>query len=213
MKILSLIGFTGRVVLFVPVCCFVAEVNFSVAICKNQAVQQTEKKIESYLKGIKYLSSDFIQKAADGSVFTGHIWISKEKGQKVRIDYSTGVNQRVFISNGVMRVINLDTNQESSHSLTQTPIYAILDKGLKLSDEKYEISFENEEFIYLDLKKSSIAGEMSVTLAFSKYKNGNIKNLLAWKVRDNSNSETSFSFFEDSLFVNDKSKIPNNTFK
>jgi hypothetical protein len=77
--------------------------------------------------------------------------------------------------------------------------------------EKYEVLEDSSETLRIRLKKSA-AGVGDLVLIFSKYPNGNIKNLEAWII-DDGNDETLFSFDPKSMSINDKSKIPAGIFE
>lgn len=187
-------------------------------VCAKQ-IQNKENsivlKIESYLKGIKYISSDFVQYNFEGDTYLGHIWLSKadRRNQRVRIDYTDGINQKILIHGKNIRVINKDNGSESSYPISQTPIYTILDEGLDFSREKYKVLSNNKECAQIYITRKSQMGDMGITLIFSKYPNGNIKNLVAWKIMNPDSSVNSFIFVEDTLFVNDSSKISQNIFQ
>lgn len=172
-----------------------------------------ERQVESYLKGLKFVSAEFDQVTSSGETYSGSFWMSKKKGTEVRIAYKTGLNQDIFISGTSVTICEKNSKKEYRYSISQTPIYSILSGGIDLSKEKFEIIENSKEFLRLKLIKSSAFGGITVTLVFSKYeKSGNVKNLVAWII-DDGKTETLFSFDESSLFVNDEKKIPNGIFE
>lgn len=182
---------------------------------KNDISINYKSQMESYLKGLTSLSSDFVQQNMDGTIVSGHISLLKKKGdsQKVRIDYEEKVGQKILIDGGVLTVTDLSTNKQDSCSISQTPIYSILDHGINLSKEPHTINNDDKFYVTLEISKITPSGNMSIKLIFSKYDNGNIKNLEGWIVKEPNGSEISISFMVDSLFVNDKTKIKTGIFE
>ena len=175
--------------------------------------KKIEKNVETYIKGIKYISAEFVQLSSLGDVYEGKFWLSKEKGQEVKIIYTEGVDQEISIKDEVISIIDNDNNKAYSYPISQTPIYAILNNGLDLSKEKYTIVENSHKCLRLKLNKGSLIGGVDLTLIFSKYsKTKNIKNLEGWII-DDGKVETLFSFYPEKLFVNDKKKVPHSIFK
>lgn len=167
--------------------------------------------VESYLKGVKFIVANFEQVMSSGDVYSGKFWFGREKKTKVKIEYQTGVNQDILILDNVITVLDNDTSKKYINSISQTPIYSILTGSLNLSREKFDIAENSDDWLRLSIKKSTAFGGMSVMLVFSKYKNGNLKNLEAWVI-DDGKTETLFSFDPKTLSINDQKKVPDSVF-
>lgn len=167
--------------------------------------------VENYLKGIKFISADFEQILNTGEVYKGHFWLAKRGKTKAKIDYTEGLDQDILIYDSYITITDNKTKKKYTNSISKTPIYSVLTGKLDLSKEKYKIIEDNEKLVRLSIEKSSAFGGISVMLIFSKYPNGNIKNLEAWIINDGKN-ETLFSFDPDNLFVNDEKKVPESIF-
>lgn len=173
----------------------------------------TKKNIESYLKALVCLSADFVQRTSDGFVYTGHIYLHKTKeNQNIRIDYEAGLKQRIYVKNNALIVLDLETNKPSVYSLNQTPFYSFLTSKIDLSKEDCSVDNSEKEYAYLNLKKAGIGGESKVSLIFSKYQNGNLKNLEGWIITDANGFLTVFNLLPEGRSINDLSKIPNGAF-
>jgi outer membrane lipoprotein-sorting protein len=173
-----------------------------------------KKDVESYLKGLRYLSSDFVQKNPDGSVYTGHICISKEReSRNARIDYEECIPQKILIKNDMITIIDLETKKSVQYSVKQAPVYGILNNGINLEKEDCAIDNSDPEYVKIAIRDVVPSGSVCVTLVFSKYKNGNIKNLEGWIIGGENDQKTAVSFFPDTLSVNDKNQIPDKVFE
>ncbi len=191
-------------------CFFWAPVFFLINFINVEASVK-EIDIEACINGLKYLSADFIQKNADGCIYTGHIYISKEKEKNVRVDYEKGLQQRIFIKNGTITIVDLLTKKKSVNSITQVPIYSILNNEFKLSKEDYVIDTGDDQYCYCSIHQTTLYGKTCIKLIFSKYINGNIKNLDGWIIEEPSGNII-FNFLPENMFVNDKGKIPQDIF-
>lgn len=167
--------------------------------------------IESYLKGVKFISADFEQILNTGEIYEGHFWLAKRGKTKAKIEYKKGLEQDIFINDAYITIIDKKNKKKYTNLISQTPIYSVLTGRLNLSREKYEIIENNSKILRLLIEKSSSFGGISIMLVFSKYQNGNIKNLEAWIINDGKN-ETLFSFDPEKLFVNDEKKVPESIF-
>lgn len=174
----------------------------------------TAKEVEAHIKGLRHLSADFIQQNADGSTYTGHIYISKETNSKnVRVDYEESLHQRIFIKNDVIKIIDLDTKKEMVNSISQTPIYSILNCDFDLSKENYSIDDVDSEYAYCTIHQVTLYGKTHIKFIFSRYENGNIKYLEGWIIEEPNGNIIIFNLLPRNMFVNDKSKIPESTFE
>ncbi len=167
--------------------------------------------IENYLKGINFISADFEQILNTGKIYEGHFWLAKRGKTKAKIEYTKGLNQDIFINDAYIIIIDKKTNKKYTNLISQTPIYSVLTGRLNLSKEKYKVIENNDKILRLSIEKSSSFGGISIMLIFSKYQNGNIKNLEAWIINDGKN-ETLFSFDPENLSVNDEKKVPESIF-
>ena len=181
---------------------------------KNNDYNSIAKKVEAHIKGIKFISARFVQLSSFGDHYEGNFWLSKKNGQDVKIIYTSGLNQEIFIKNNTIHVIDHDDNdKDTSYSISQTPIYSILSNGLSLKNERYSIIENSHSYLRIKIEKGSLVGNMNLTLVFSKYlQTGNLKNLEGWII-DDGKTETLFSFDPDTLFVNDENKLPLGVFE
>lgn len=166
-----------------------------------------QSQVESYLKGVKFISANFEQVMSSGNIYSGKFWLNKQDKTKIKIEYKKGINQDILILDNVITVLDKDASKKYVNSISQTPIYSILTGSLNLSREKFEIVENSNDWLRLNIKKSSAFGGMSVMLVFSKYPNGNLKNLEAWII-DDGKTETLFSFDPKTLSINDQKKVP-----
>jgi outer membrane lipoprotein-sorting protein len=178
------------------------------AFCSNDILPQ----VEAYLSGVKFIYAKFEQIMSSGDFHFGQFWLGKKNRKtKIRIKYEDDIAQDVFIVDSIVTVFDKKTSKKYVSSLSKTPIYSILTGSLNLSHENYEILENSKNRLRLNLKKSSIFGNMNIVLMFSKYQNGNLKNIEGWIISDGK-SETIFSFDQDTLSVNDEKKIPDSIF-
>jgi outer membrane lipoprotein-sorting protein len=158
------------------------------------------------------MAADFNQVINSREIYSGKFWLSKKGKTKVKVKYTSGLNQDVLIIGDKVVVVDNEKSKKYRYSISQTPLYSILSGSLDLSRENSEVIENSDVLLRLKINKSSMFGGMSITLVFSKYKeSGNIKNLEAWIV-DDGKTETLFSFDIDSLSVNDEKKVPQEVF-
>ena len=180
---------------------------FSISVlAKDTSIQ-----IENYLKGLKFISAEFEQVLNTGEVYEGHFWLAKRGKVKAKIEYRKGIEQDIFVNDAYITIIDKKTGKKHTNLIAQTPIYSILTGKLNLSKESYEIIEDTPKILRLSIEKSSSFGGISIMLIFSKYQNGNIKNLEAWIINDGKN-ETLFSFDPENLSVNDEKRVPESIF-
>lgn len=203
---MKIITFAGRYLCLIPTFLFICMTQLSFA-------EITEKDIESVINGLKYLSADFIQINADSAGYSGHIYISKTKTPKIRIDYEKGVAQRIFIENDIIHTIDLSNNTETTDSLAQTPIYPILKHGFSLSKERYTIDQGDSKYAYCTVHQMTFWGETCIKLIFSKKDNGKLKYLEGWIIMEQNGNTVLFNLLPDNISINDCSKVPDSIFK
>jgi outer membrane lipoprotein-sorting protein len=169
------------------------------------------KEASLYLKGIKCLKSDFVQRNADGqneNWCNGCIYIVKDKeGQKIKIEYEESVKTEILVQNDIVTIINLKTKEQTKHSIKQTAIYDILNNGIDFEKRKSTIK-EEDEHVYITVQEIVPSGCTDITFVFSKYENCNLKNFEGWIIKEQNEVETDVCFLPDTLKVNDKSGIP-----
>jgi outer membrane lipoprotein-sorting protein len=186
---------------------------FLCSIFGDTKTHDYKKEIKTYLSGLKYLSSDFVQTNPNGTVCSGHIYLSKEKTKNVSVNYEESIRQKIIIKDDVITITDLDSNEKTQYSVKQTPIYDILNNNIELDKQDCSVDNLGSEYIKITICEIIPSGKVYVSLIFSKYLNGNVKNLEGWIIKEANDQETAVSFFPDSLSVNDKSKIPNAIFK
>jgi outer membrane lipoprotein-sorting protein len=192
-------------------------VYFSVFPLRSEPAS-IESQVETYVRGIKFIAAKFDQITSSGEVYSGNFWLSKEGKMMVKVDYSNGLEQVIFIIDSDVTILkkasfkNKKPVELHKCSISQTPMYAILTGSLNLSRGNFDIIEDTDSRLRVKIKKSSSFSSVDVTLVFSKYeKTGNLKNLEAWII-DDGKTEILLSFDPGYLFINDKSKIPNGTF-
>lgn len=193
---------------FICRCLFWAPVFFLTSFINVEARVKAAD-IETYINKLEYLSGDFIQMNADGCTYTGHMYMSKAKGKDVgvRIDYEAGLQQRIFIKNDTITIVDLVTKKKTVNSISQTPIYSILSHGFDLSKEDYVMDAGDDKYCYCSIYQTTIYGKTCIRLIFSKYPTGNLKNLEGWIIEE-PGGEIVFNFLPGNMSVNDKSKVP-----
>jgi outer membrane lipoprotein-sorting protein len=186
---------------------------FLCSVFGNTKTHDYKKEVKTYLRGLKYLSSDFVQTNSEGAVYSGHIYIAKEKTKKVRVDYEESIRQKIVIKGDIITITDLDSKEKTQHSVKQTPIYDVLSDNIELDERNCSVNNLGTEYIEVVICEIVPSGKVYVSLIFSRYSNGNVKNLEGWVIKEANDQKTEVSFFPDSLSVNDKSKIPNAVFE
>lgn len=190
---------------------------FSSSASDNVVDKKLASQVERYLKGVEFIAADFEQIGDNGEVYTGRFWLKKVVKSKsssepqVKIEYTSGLNQDILVSDSVVTVFDREASKKYVQSILQTPIYSILTGTLDLSKETFEIVENSDEYLRLRINSSSTFGGVQVMLVFSKYTNGNLKNLEAWIIDDGKN-KTLFSFDPKTLSVNDAKRVPDDVF-
>jgi outer membrane lipoprotein-sorting protein len=181
--------------------------RFAVASSDKTMIAQ----IETFLNGIQCLVAEFIQTNPDHSQSTGKIWMKREtKGMgKMRLDYSPEVGQRLIAKKGELIVYDLKDHSESRYNLDYTPAAFILNPKINLGkDVLVESVKKGYNFIEIVLTPKGDATGQSITLYFSLYETGNIKNLEQWVVEDPQGNQTLVQFIPDKISLNDPSLVP-----
>jgi hypothetical protein len=146
----------------------------------------------------------------------GEMWLKKiGKENTVRIDYhdSDSGLRKMLITSTKIRII--DENKKESvltTNVSRTPIAIILGTVGDVLKEKYSIK-NFKEYVSLELEKKINGIDFKIVLLFSKFGNGNIKAMIGWQVIESYKSETSVKFSENSLVLNDESKVSSKIFE
>lgn len=171
--------------------------------------------IETFLNGIQCLSADFIQTNSDQSQSMGKIWLKRKSNGigKMRLDYSPEVGQRLIAKDGELIVYDLKDHNESHYNIDYTPAAFILNSKIDLGkDVVVESVKKNNNFIAIVLTAKGDATNQSLTLYFSLYQTGNIKNLAQWIVRDLQGNQTLVQFVPGKIVLNDLSLVQEEVF-
>jgi outer membrane lipoprotein-sorting protein len=171
--------------------------------------------VETFLNGIRCLVAEFIQTNPDHGQSIGKIWLKRErKGTgKMRLDYSSEMGQRLLAKDGELIVYDLKEGSESRYTLDYTPAAFILESKISLGkDIVVESVKKGNNFIEIVLTPKGDATGQSLTLYFSLYETGNIKNLEQWVVQDPQGNQTLVQFIPDKIVLNDPKLVPENIF-
>jgi outer membrane lipoprotein-sorting protein len=187
----------------------VALFNFPCAIASSDKTMIGQ--VETFLNGIQCLVAEFLQTNPDHSQTTGKIWIKRQpKGMgKMRLDYSPEVQQRLIAKNGELIVYDLKDGSDSRYTLDYTPAAFILKPRIRLGIDVVVESVRKEtNFIEIVLTPKGDATGQALTLYFSLYETGNIKNLEQWVVQDPQGNQTLVQFIPDKITLNDPTSVP-----
>jgi outer membrane lipoprotein-sorting protein len=179
------------------------------ALCVKQTKQDKEiiRQARDYLNGISTLYAEFTQENPDRTVITGDIYLSKaQKKHKVKIVYEESIKQEILINNGIITITDKKTGEKTSYSIAQTPLYSILSANIDLTRERCTVLHNDKEYAEIEIAKSTMAGDMKINLAFSKYPNGNIKRIEGWKVSDQA-GPIRVNLLPRNMSINDPRKI------
>jgi hypothetical protein len=181
-------------------------------------LSKLEISVNTFINGMNCIVAQFIQTSDSGEFYTGEFYLFKEdktlvKAREcktlVKVRYLTGINQEILIRGGCVYIINNVEHKIYRHPANRVPVYSVLCEGFDLSREVYEVQKNSQEELRIRISKS---GSGAITLVFSKYPSGDIKNLVAW-IADDGNCKMLFSFDVKSMSINDRSKIPIGTFE
>jgi hypothetical protein len=141
--------------------------------------------------------------------YTGKIWISKDGTPKIKVVYTSGINQEILVIGNSIKIADHSSGKEYTHSMSGVPLYAILIGEQGLSPEGVDILEESEATVVIRIVTR--AGD-TIVLTFGKYElTGNIANILGWRIGEGS-KQTEFRFIGESIRVGDKKQIPGGTF-
>lgn len=185
------------------------------AYTSSQSDKKTISDVQNFLNGLRTLVAEFIQTNPDGRQVSGKIWIKREtKGQgKMRLDYSPEVGQRLIAKNGELIVYDLKDKSESRYNIDYTPAAFILEPKINLAkDVIVESIKKNNNFIEVVFTPKGDATGQSLTLYFSLYQTGNIKNLEQWVVQDPQGNQTLVQFIPDKIHLNNTSLVSESLF-
>lgn len=182
---------------------------FNSEICFPSKVPESQ--IKNYMNGLTSLESNFKQQQEQEGVYEGKIFIKLCKNPKVLIEYNSGICQNVLVENKTVIVYEKHENKFHKASISGTPIYEILTGSFDFSSHKVSIDQETQREIIFSLDRKS-DGSAPIILIFSKYGNGNLKNLKGWSINDGKNI-TTFVMDENTMRVNDPKSVPDSIFK
>ncbi len=166
--------------------------------------------IETYLNGITALVAEFTQITPTSDPVKGKIWLKRSsvKGGKMRLDYEPRMQQRVIARDGQLFVYDLtDKTDPLPQSLSNMPAAFILQNSISLKDVDVKEIYKSPDGRHLVLRLSSPA---DLTLTFSLYENGNIKDLTGWVLIDQQGQEIVVQLTK--VNVNDPSLTPDSLF-
>ena len=168
------------------------------------------EQISTYISNIKSVSCEFSQLSESNDVYLGKLFIKQGKSPKVYIEYTSGLNQLVLINNKTVSVFDKNTGKTHTTSISGTPIYEILLGKFDPQKNKCSIEESSSDMVRISVNKSK-SGRALLNLIFSKYKNGNLKNLIGWIIDDGKNV-TTFAMDESTMRVNDPKSVPDSIF-
>lgn len=168
------------------------------------------EQISTYISNIKSVSCEFSQLSESNDVYLGKLFIKQGKSPKVYIEYTTGLNQLVLVNGKTVSVFDNRTGKIHTTSLSGTPIYEILLGRFDFQKNKCIIEEHLNDMVRISINKSKY-GHAPLNLIFSKYSNGNLKNLIGWIIDDGKNV-TTFAMDESTMRVNDPKSVPDSIF-
>jgi outer membrane lipoprotein-sorting protein len=174
--------------------------------------QQDIRVIESYLQGIKYLSSSFIQEAPDGSFITGKFYLSRPG--KMRIEYSKPSNILVVVNGSVLAYQDLELEETSYLRTNSTPASFLTRKKISFSAKDIEVTnfSKDDKLLSVSLVKKNKKEAGEFTLVFNR---SPIK-FLRMEVKDDSEQLTRVTLgghdfktkINNKLFIVKNSQLP-----
>ncbi len=160
-------------------------------------------RVETYLNGMKALSSRFLQVAPDGTTSEGNAWLVRPGRMRFQYDPPTPV--LLVAGHGLLVFYDAQLNQTSNLPLSATPLGLLLRDNLRLSGDVTVIGIDRlPGQLQVTLVRTSSPGDGSLTLVFAD----NPLALRQWAVVDGQRQETKVSLFDihfggtfpDSLF-------------
>ncbi len=178
--------------------------GFSPAHAQTAADQALITQIESYLNGLKSLTANFLQVAADGSTRTGKAWL--QRPGKMRFEYDPPDKQLLVAGFGVLVYNDPDLDQTTNIPLSATPLGILLADHVVLSGAVTVTNItRNPGEDRITLIRTGKAAAGSLTLVFGT---GPLE-LRQWVVTDAQTRQTQVSLYDvapggpfpDSLFT------------
>lgn len=162
--------------------------------------------VQTYVNNLKSVYSEFVQ-LNRGKVFKGKFWLKHENDKtQARVSYTHGIKQDIFVD-GNEAIIKTEKKSRTI-SISKSPIYSVLSGQLNLKNEQIKV-LENSEENFVIKIFGYLGGDL--TLLFSKYESGNLKNWEGW-IFSKGNDETLFSFVPETWSVNDEKHFSSKTF-
>jgi hypothetical protein len=172
--------------------------------CKARIVSQ----IEAYFKRLRYFVSEFHQ-SVGGVVYSGKIWISKDGTTKIKIVYTSVINQEILVIDDSIKIVDHSSGREYTHSMSNVPLYAILTGKQKLSPDMITLVGDSESEIIVRI--TTCSGE-PLNLIFAKYElTGNVKWPLGWVIGEGV-KQIEFQLNPDTMKIGDKREVPDSVF-
>lgn len=204
---------TKRIILKTLFIIFILSANAFAAsqeiISKNQS---DLKKIEDYLQNIKYLTTNFIQEAPDGTVMTGKFYLSRPG--KMRIEYTNPATVLVVVNGNVLTYKDVELDETSYLTTNTTPASLLIKKNISFKDSEIELkNFSKKDGIMkVSLVKKNKAEAGEFTLVFQE----NPFQFLKMEVKDDMDQITKITLkdhnfnnkIDDKLFVIKNNQLP-----
>ncbi len=174
------------------------------AKAQNAADQALLGQIETYLNGLKSLTANFLQVAADGSTRTGKAWL--QRPGKMRFEYDPPDKQLLVAGFGVLVYNDPELDQTTNIPLSATPLGILLADKVVLSGAVTVTNItRNPGEDRITLIRTGKAAAGSLTLVFGT---GPLT-LRQWIVTDAQTRQTQVSLYDvapggpfpDSLFT------------
>ncbi|VAW07066.1 hypothetical protein MNBD_ALPHA01-522 [hydrothermal vent metagenome] len=99
------------------------------AVDKKARNDETLRKIEQSLNAIKSMKTDFIQRAPDGSVAEGVLYL--ERPGKLRFDFGDDAPFLVVSNGSLLTFVDYDVKQVSRWPIRKTPLGILVDDEIK----------------------------------------------------------------------------------
>jgi outer membrane lipoprotein-sorting protein len=178
--------------------------GFHAAHAQNTADQALLGQVETYLNGLKSLTANFLQVAADGSTRTGKAWL--QRPGKMRFEYDPPDKQLLVAGFGVLVYNDPELDQTTNIPLSATPLGILLADNVVLSGAVTVTDIaRNPGEDRITLIRTGKAAAGSLTLVFGT---GPLE-LRQWIVTDAQTRQTQVSLYDltpggpfpDSLFT------------
>jgi outer membrane lipoprotein-sorting protein len=160
------------------------------------------QRIESYLNGIRTLTSPFLQVAPDGGQSKGMLTMARPG--RIRIDYEPPSALLVVGSGGSMAVYDRDLKQTNYVSMDRTPLGVLVREQIRLSGDITVTRFERgSNVLRVTLASTQDADAGAVTLTFDDRP----LQLRQWVVTDAQGIDTRVSLLDPKLGVQLDAKL------